>query len=102
MTLTVTLFITIAVLAIIMFACANQSVKDKRKIKQLETELETKEKNIEYLFNHIKKIEVIKNDEKSTSKKIEGAKTDEEVRVILSDVISDNNSRVQNNKAEKN
>jgi predicted Holliday junction resolvase-like endonuclease len=101
MSLTVTLFLVIAILFLIIFGCANAGMNDKRKIKELETQLAEQKKNVNYLMNHLEEILKIKADEKTVSEKIEGAKTDEEIADIVSAIVSANNNRVQNYKAGK-
>lgn len=97
--LTMTLIITIAVLTILLFACANQGIKDRKQIKKLEAEIE---KYKEIVLKYLTELALIKKDGAEIEQKIEGAESDEEIIDILGDIISSNNNRVQNNKAGKN
>lgn len=98
MSLTLTLFITIAILFIILFAVANKSMQDKKEIKQLKEQLIGEQEKIGYMMRHIEELARIKKDEKTINEKIEGAKTDEEVADIVTAIILANNERVQNDK----
>jgi hypothetical protein len=75
-------------------------VKKIREIKKdrerLENELVSVKANLTSMTVYIQKILAIKNDTQSNVEKIKEAKTDEEVLNILSDIISANNNRVQN------
>ncbi len=97
--LTMTLIIAIAVLTILLFSCANQGIKDRKQIKKLKAEIE---KYKETVLKYLTELALIKKDGAEIEQKIEGAESDEEIIDILSDIISSNNNRVQNNKAGKN
>lgn len=99
MSITLTLIIAIAVLFFLLFVCANQGIKDRQRIKKLEAEIE---KYKETVLKYLTELALIKKDGAEIEQKIEGAESDEEIIDILNDIISSNNSRVQNNKAGKN
>ena len=69
----------------------------KKSLAQAQSRIESARINIEQLSKYIDKILKIKSDEKSVSKKIKEAESDEEVYNIIADIIADNNNRVQNN-----
>lgn len=101
MSLTLTLFIAIAILFVILFAVANKSIQDKKQIKKLEEQIICEQEKIGYLMRHIEELARIKKDEKTINDKIEGAKTDEEIADIVTTIILANNERVQNHKAKQ-
>lgn len=69
---------------------------NKNKIENLECKLSCAKENISQLSAYIDKINKIKADEKSVSQQIKEAKSDEEIFNIIANIVSDNNSRVQN------
>ena len=77
-------------------------IRDKKNLKKEKAELENKlasaRTNIEQLLDFISNSNKIHKEEKELAEKIKDAKTDEEVHDIINDIISLNNSRVQNNK----
>lgn len=101
MSLTITLFIAIVILFLILFIVANKSVNDKKQIKKLEEQIICEQEKIGYLMRHLDELARIKKDEKTINDKIEGAKTDEEVADIVTAIILANNERVQDNKTKK-
>ena len=76
-------------------------IRDIKKLKeenrQLNCKLDTARNNVEQLTNYIKSTDRIRKEEKKIAEEIKDAKTDEEVHSIISNIISLNNSRVQNN-----
>ena len=70
-------------------------IKDKKEIKKelekVQALYESAKKNIEQLGLYIKKWQKIKEDEEKTGKKIDEAKTEEELYNIISDIIRNNN-----------
>lgn len=76
-------------------------IRDIKKLKeenrQLNCRLDTARNNVEQLTNYIKSTDRIRKEEKKIAEEIKDAKTDEEVHSIISNIISLNNSRVQNN-----
>lgn len=97
MSLELTLIIAIAILLVILFGCAKAGITDKKEIKRLKNELE---KYRVVLLNYIKETAQIKKDGQEIQKEIENAETDKELIDILGDIISRNNSRVQNDKTK--
>jgi len=102
----VSVTIILALLIIIFILVASLYVVHKReqdakfRVSELERDLKLKEMNIAYLFKHAEELALIVDHNQELSSKIAGAKTDEEVNNIISAIISANNDRVQNNKAE--
>ena len=76
-------------------------IRDTKKLKeenrQLNCKLDTARNNVEQLTNYITNTDRIRKEEKKIAEEIKDAKTDEEVHSIISNIISLNNSRVQNN-----
>lgn len=77
-------------------------IRDKKNLKKEKAELESKlasaRTNIEQLSDFISNSNKIHKEEKELAEKIKDAETDEEVHDIINDIISLNNTRVQNNK----
>ena len=65
--------------------------------KQLNCKLDSARINVEQLAEYIKNNDKIRKEEKKIAEEIKDAKTDEEVHSIISNIISLNNSRLQNN-----
>lgn len=76
-------------------------IRDIKKLKegnrQLNCKLDTARNNVEQLTNYITNTDRIRKEEKKIAEEIKDAKTDEEVHSIISNIISLNNSRMQNN-----
>lgn len=70
--------------------------KLKEENKQLNCKLYTARNNVEQLTNYIKSADRVRKEEKKIAEEIKDAKTDEEVHNIISNIISLNKSRVQN------
>lgn len=70
-------------------------IKDKKEIKKelekVQALYDSASKNIEQLELYIQKWQKIKEDEEKTGKKIDEAKTEEELYNIISDIIRNNN-----------
>ena len=77
-------------------------IRDKKNLKKEKAELESKlasaRTNIEQLSDFISNSNKIHKEEKELAEKIKDAETDEEIHDIINDIISLNNTRVQNNK----
>ena len=77
-------------------------IRDKKNLKKEKAELESKlasaRTNVEQLSDFISNSNKIHKEEKELAEKIKDAETDEEVHDIINDIISLNNTRVQNNK----
>ena len=97
---TVTIILIIVAVILIDAFVIYALIRDKKKLKAENEELEKKiidvTANLNLMKTYIEKILEIKAGEKSTSEKIKEAKTDEEVISILNDIISANNSKLQN------
>ena len=99
-TIILALLIIIFILEVSLYVLYKRGKEDKYKISELERELKLKEMNISYLFKHAEELATIVDYNSELKGKIAGAKTDEEVNNIISAIISANNDRVQNNKAD--
>jgi predicted Holliday junction resolvase-like endonuclease len=97
MSLTLILIITVVVLFMILFACANAGIKLRKRIDELEEDLIKKEESISYLYRHSEEITKIHNEKSEAEKEVENAKTDEEINAIVSSIVNANNSKLQNN-----
>lgn len=99
---TVTIILIIAAVIFIDAFVIYALARDKKKLKAdneiLEQRIIDVTANLNLMTSYISKILEIKAGEKSTAEKIKEAKTDEEVINILNDIISSNNSKLQNNK----
>lgn len=84
--------ILLLIILIYFFLKRIRSLKNDKK--QLESELSKQKDNLLYLYQHSKEISKIAKSEKKYSEEIGNAKTDEEILSVISDIISDNNSRV--------
>lgn len=88
----------------VIFVCGiiHALIRDKKNLKKEKAELESKlasaRTNIEQLSDFISNSNKIRKEEKELAQKIKDAKTDEEVHGIINDIVSLNNTRVQNNK----
>jgi len=86
---------------VIMMGVITALIRDIKKLKeenrQLNCKLDTARNNVEQLTNYITNTDRIRKEEKKIAEEIKDAKTDEEVHSIISNIISLNNSRVQNN-----
>ena len=99
---TLTIILIVAAVIIIEAYVIAALIRDKKKLKEDNDKLEKKiidvTANLNLMTSYIEKILEIKAGEKTTADKIKEAKTDEEVINILNDIISANNSKLQNNK----
>jgi hypothetical protein len=97
---TITIILTVVAVilleGLVIYALARDRKKLKSDNKKLEQRIIDVTSNINLMTSYIEKILAIKADTQSTIEKIKEAKTDEEVLNILSDIISANNNRVQN------
>ena len=96
----VTFYLLILACFVTMIGIITALIRDIKKLKdenkQLNCKLYTARNNVEQLTNYIKSADRIRNEEKKIAEEIKDAKTDEEVHNIISNIISLNNSRVQN------
>ena len=96
----ITFYLTILACFVTMIAIITALIRDIKKLKeenrQLNFRLDTTRNNIEQLAEYIKSNDKIRKEEKKIAEEIKDAKTDEEVHNIISNIISLNNSRVQN------
>ena len=97
-----TFCLVILVCFVTMGAVIYALIRDKKNLKKEKAELESKlasaRTNIEQLSDFISNSNKIHKEEKELAEKIKDAETDEEVHDIINDIISLNNTRVQNNK----
>ena len=95
------ILVFIAVIAImggVIYCLIRDRKKQKDEIKELKNIINSEKKNLEQLSEYISKLDNIRKDEKELADKIKEAKTDEELQKIISDIVSLNNNRVQNDK----
>lgn len=104
MTAKIIISLTAAVLVLIAvcYLCLKAVVSGRKEIRRLKLNAENLSKNIEFLKEHAEKLEKLKDSGSETKNRIRKAKNEEEVNNILSDIISANNNRVQNNIRNKN
>ena len=97
-----TFCLVILVCFVTMGAVIYALIRDKKNLKKEKAELESKlasaRTNIEQLSDFISNSNKIHKEEKELAEKIKDAETDEEIHDIINDIISLNNTRVQNNK----
>lgn len=96
-TLILILFAIIVMMGAVVYILIKRLKANKKEIENLENKLSYAKENVSQLSAYIDKINKIKSDEKSISQQIKEAKSDEEVFSIIANIVSDNNSRVQNN-----
>ena len=98
----ITFYLIILACFVTMGAVIYALIRDKKNLKKEKAELESKlasaRTNIEQLSDFISNSNKIHKEEKELAEKIKDAETDEEVHGIINDIVSLNNSRVQNNK----
>lgn len=70
---------------------------ERKKRKAEEVKNKNLKKNIEVLKDHHSAVKDIKENYKDTVKQIKGAKSNEEVENVISDIIALNNNRVYDN-----
>ena len=92
------LFVVIITMGGIIYVFNRERKEQKKRIEELERQLVYAKENVTQLSSYIDKLQKIKADEKTITQKIKEAKSDEEVYSIIASIVSDNNSRVQNNK----
>jgi predicted Holliday junction resolvase-like endonuclease len=96
----VTFYLIILACFVTMIGVITALIRDIKKLKdenkQLNCKLYTARNNVEQLTNYIKSADRVRKEEKKIAEEIKDAKTDEEVHNIISNIISLNNSRVQN------
>lgn len=92
---TVTSILILLALILTLSVILYYQIKDKKEIKKelenVQTLYDSASKNIEQLELYIQKWQKIKEDEEKTGKKIDEAKTEEELYNIISDIIRNNN-----------
>ena len=97
---TLTIILVLIAIIITLSGIIYNLAKDKKALKEtinaLNSNLDSARINIEQLSDYVDKFRKIKSQEQSISKKIKEAETDEEIYNIISDIIADNNNRVQN------
>ena len=83
------------VLAVAVFFFAKLYIAERKKLKRADEEKKQLQKNISYLVHHAEELASIRLEKEKTDKKIEEAKTDEEVADIVNSIINGNNDRVR-------
>ena len=96
MTIIFVMLAIIVLMGAVIYALLRDRKSQKKEIEKLGNELTSAIANLNSMKDYIEKILAIKADTKTNVEKIKEAKSDEEVINILSDIISANNNRVQN------
>ena len=98
---TVTIILVMLAIIVIMGAVIYALIRDrkaqKKEIQELKNEIISARENVKQLTDFIRNSDKIRKEEREIAEKIKEAKTDEEVHNIINDIITLNNSRVQNN-----
>lgn len=81
----------ILTLSVILYYQIKEKKEIKKELENVQTLYDSASKNIEQLELYIQKWQKIKEDEEKTGKKIDEAKTEEELYNIISDIIRNNN-----------
>lgn len=89
------LSVAIIVLVINIYILAKIVKKYKADCRELEKQNQKQIDNLKNLASYIKELTSIENTKSETEKKIKEAVSDEEVNNIVSDIIANNNNRVQ-------
>lgn len=91
--LVMSIVILVLLLAVFILGVALKSARKQKK--ELSDTVEKQKSNINSLVQYASKISEIKNGKSDTEKKIQEAKSDEEISDIVAGIVSVNNSRVQ-------
>lgn len=97
LTVILTMLAIIVIMGAVIFALLKDRKLQKKEAEKLQDKLTSANENLYAMKHYIEQILAIKADTQTNVEKIKEAKTDEEVLSILSDIISANNNRVQNN-----
>lgn len=84
----------ILILGFVLFLVLKSKKELKKENARLNNLLYIARKNVEQITTYLEKQHNIKIDDQAISEKIKGAKSDEEIIDILSDIINNNNSRL--------
>lgn len=98
----ISLTAAVLVLIAVCYLCIKAVISGRKEIRRLKLNAENLSKNIELLKEHAEKLEELKDSGSETKNRIRKAKNEEEVNNILSDIVSGNNKRVQDNSRNKN
>lgn len=94
--------LTIVGVAVIVFGVVDTLYRKNKKLKKtiadLNHDLAVARVNIKQMAIFIDKMTAIKSERTKIEQRLKDAKNDEEVYEIISDIVSANNSRVQDNK----
>ena len=88
---TLCMVIVIAVLASAVFVLFRLWRKEKNAAKELREENKKKDANIAYLYRHAEELAEIKKNSGEEYRRLEDAKTDEEIAAVVDAVIAGNN-----------
>ena len=95
MNITLCLAIFSAVLILLLFAVSRLCKKAQNESKELKEELEKQKQTVVELYNHAEELAQIRQDKSDVNKKINEAKTSEEINAIISGLIHINNDRMR-------
>lgn len=83
------------VLVVAVILLAKGWIAEKKKSRELQSEVERQKKNVAYLVKHSETIAGIKAEKTKIGGSLKDAETDEDIADVVSRVIAANNSRVQ-------
>lgn len=95
MNLTLCLAIFSAVLILLLVAVSRICRKTQEENNELKEELEKQKATVVELYNHAEELAQIRQDKSDVNKKINEAKTSEEINAIISGLIHINNDRMR-------
>ena len=95
MKLFIYILVTAVFFSLVCFVLLKLYLSERTKRKKAEEDKKQLQKNISYLVHHAEELANIRLEKEKTDKKIEEAKTDEEVSDIVNAIINGNNDRVR-------
>lgn len=100
MKITLIVILVLLLIAVILtgiICIQKEKLKDAKKEKEaLKSKVEELQKNVAYLVKHAQEMAQIEKEKEKTFRRIEEARTDEEISDIVSIIVSLNNERLQN------
>lgn len=100
MTMTVTLLIAIAVLILIIFVIGHICKGLQEENTKLKDENTQQKATIVEMYHHAEELAQIQQDKSDVNKKINEAKTDEEITGIINSIVHTNNDKLRNKAKE--
>lgn len=100
MKITLIVILVLLLIAVILtgiICIQKEKLKEAKKEKEvLKSKVEQLQKNVAYLVKHAQEMAQIEKEKEKTFRRIEEARTDEEISDIVSTIVSLNNERLQN------